>query len=265
MTGSVNNTFDEILLTLAERHKGVDDLLQTIFSFFERKTDLFDVMKTPTDAKGFPDQAAEKLVLRIFKEQQAIHAKRIDAVKPQPKAPALSSKATENMSTFNGGQCDNYRWAQTISDLTMEVTLPIHQSSSQLSVLIKQDSLTVSSSSGVILSGDLSHKVVPSDCLWSLESGTRLILSLEKAQEQWWASPLVGGPVIDLTKVESTKKVEQYDESTQGAIRKILFDEAQKSQGKPTSDQLLLSEKLKSSWDAPGSPFAGTPFNPAIL
>ena len=265
MTGSENQTFDELLLTLAERHNGVSDLLTTIFSFFERKTDLFDVMETPQAVKGFPEHAAENLVLKVFREQQCIHKKRSEDAKQTNTHATDSTKPSPAISTFNGGLCDNYRWTQTISDLTMEVVLPEPVSSAQLSVSIKQDSIKILSNAQTIVQGDFSHKVTPSECLWSLESGTRLVISLEKALEQWWPSPLIGGPSIDLTKVDSTKKVEQYDESTQGAIRKILFDQSQKAQGKPTSDQLLLSEKLKDAWNAPHSPFAGTAFNPAIL
>ena len=37
-----------------------------------------------------------------------------------------------------------------------------------------------------------------------------------------------GDEEIDTSKVESTKKIEEYDGQTQGAIRKIMFDQNQK-------------------------------------
>ncbi len=40
-----------------------------------------------------------------------------------------------------------------------------------------------------------------------------------------------GEPEVDVTKVDSTMRIEEYDDATQGAIRKIMFDQKQKSLG----------------------------------
>ena len=56
-----------------------------------------------------------------------------------------------------------------------------------------------------------------------------------------------------------------YDDETQGAIRKIMFDQHQKRLGQPTSDEIKNNEMLKKAWDAPGSPFQGQPFDPSKL
>merc|ERR1712187_234396 len=70
---------------------------------------------------------------------------------------------------------------------------------------------------------------------------------------------------IDTTKVESTRAMEEYDGETQGAIRKIMFDQNQKVQGKPTSDQIRTADMMKDAWNAPGSPFRGSEFDPSML
>ena len=57
----------------------------------------------------------------------------------------------------------------------------------------------------------------------------------------------------------------RYDGETQGAIRKIMFDQNQKALGKPTSEQLKTAEVMKDAWNAPNSPFAGMPFDPSVL
>jgi len=59
--------------------------------------------------------------------------------------------------------------------------------------------------------------------------------------------------------------MEEYDGETQGAIRKIMFDQTQKVQGKPTSDQIRTADIMKEAWNAPGSPFRGTDFDPTLL
>ena len=56
-----------------------------------------------------------------------------------------------------------------------------------------------------------------------------------------------------------------YDAETQGAIRKIMFDQHQKRLGKPTSEEMKNEEMLRKAWDAEGSPFKGTPFDPKMV
>merc|ERR1712129_111253 len=55
----------------------------------------------------------------------------------------------------------------------------------------------------------------------------------------WWKTLLQGDEEIDTSLVDSKKSIGEYDEATQGAIRKILFDQRQQRLGLPTSDQIL--------------------------
>lgn len=57
------------------------------------------------------------------------------------------------------------------------------------------------------------------------------------------------------SKVDSTTKISEYDGETQGAIRKIMFDQRQKSLGLPTSEQLNADAVLERAKELPGSPF----------
>ena len=43
----------------------------------------------------------------------------------------------------------------------------------------------------------------------------------------------------------------------------ILFDQDQKRKGQPTSDEMQNEELLRRAWDAEGSPFRGTPYDPS--
>merc|ERR1712039_722532 len=101
--------------------------------------------------------------------------------------------------------------------------------------------------------------------MWHGEENAQLVLSLEKQRETWWKCVLEGDQEIDTTKVESTRSMEEYDGETQGAIRKIMFDQSQKVMGKPTSDQIRTADVMKEAWNAPGSPFRGTDFDPSLL
>jgi len=44
-------------------------------------------------------------------------------------------------------------------------------------------------------------------------------------------------------------------------VQKLMFDQQQKRQGKPSSDELNTEEILKKAWNAEGSPFAGQEFD----
>ena len=59
--------------------------------------------------------------------------------------------------------------------------------------------------------------------------------------------------------------MDEYDGETQGAIRKIMFDEDQKRKGQLTSDEMKNEDILRKAWDAEGSPFKGQPFDPSVL
>ena len=55
-------------------------------------------------------------------------------------------------------------------------------------------------------------------------------MTLEKSVETWWRSVVKGHPEIDATLVDSTKRVEEYDDETQAAIRKIMHEQHVKAQ-----------------------------------
>eukprot|EP00439_Symbiodinium_sp_Y106_P017536 s692_g2.t1 len=58
--------FDDLLMNMARKHKNVEELTWSMLSFFERRTDLFHVMETPTDRMGFVPGAAEKMLFKHF-------------------------------------------------------------------------------------------------------------------------------------------------------------------------------------------------------
>lgn len=106
-----------------------------------------------------------------------------------------------------------------------------------------------------LLEGSFPEKVRVDECLWSLErDSTTLQISLEKTKKTWWASALQGHDEIDTSLVESTRAIHEYDGETQGAIRKIMFDQQQKQSGLPTSDEMLQESIFEQARRAPNSP-----------
>jgi hypothetical protein len=169
----------------------------------------------------------------------------------------------------NGGCTDRYHWTQTIHETSVIAKLPRGTKAKDLQVTIRPTSVSVSlkappsSSSSTnmssttnataaaaaaaattttentfILNGDLVERIRPEESTWTIE-GNVLLLTLDKVKKTWWATVFVGDDEIDTQLVDSTRKISEYDEATQGAIRKIMFDQNQQRLGLPTSDQIL--------------------------
>jgi hypothetical protein len=115
------------------------------------------------------------------------------------------------------------------------------------------------------MAGKLHDLINVYDSTWTLEEGNSITLSLEKSVESWWPRVLDGDEEIDLTKIESKKRMEEFDDETQSAIRKIMFDENQRRKGELTSDEQQLAAKLEAAWNAESSPFKGTTFDPNLV
>jgi ABC-type polysaccharide/polyol phosphate transport system ATPase subunit len=70
--------------------------------------------------------------------------------------------------------------------------------------------------------------------------------------------------------LKSKKRIDEYDPEAQAVIRKIVHEENQKRLGetkneKKNSSLNVMEEKLKEAWNAEGSPFRNTPFDPSII
>ena len=163
----------------------------------------------------------------------------------------------------NGGVAETHAWTQTIAELTVTVDAPPGTRAKDVACKITPTSVSLKiRGSDVALEGALADRVNADDSMWTIDHGddgsSSVVLTLEKSRETWWRSVLKDAPKrdeIDATKVDSTKKMDEYDEKTQGAIRKIMFDQKQKQKGLPTSDELKMDSILDQARDLPGSPF----------
>jgi len=98
----MDGKFDDMLLGLAQKHKGIEDLMYTLMSFFERRTDLFHVKASIEDRKGYEEGHAEEAMKKHFKLLQQRYLERSQPhliYRPPtrhtgPAAPALADAAT---------------------------------------------------------------------------------------------------------------------------------------------------------------------------
>lgn len=148
----------------------------------------------------------------------------------------------------------------------MQVDLPRKTKGKDLDVKITATSISAKYKDGTeLISGDFFDAIKPNESTWSIEEGERFMLNLEKAQENIWKTIIKGDQEIDATKVDNTKQLDDFDPETQGALRKIVHEQNRKARGLPTSEEEKQMEMMKKAWNAEGSPFKGTPFDPSSL
>lgn len=183
-------------------------------------------------------------------------------------------KCTVEEDCHNGGKTEKYCWSQTLTDVDVKIPIPSFvKASKDLSIEIKSTSLNVSLRNGPpacsglksreIIAGKLSQKIRIDESLWSLSPGEHVAVNLEKFEQKWWDGVFEGDEKIDKSSIDTTQQVADFDEQTQGDIRKVMYDQQQKMMGKPTSDEQKTHTMLEKAWDAEGSPFKGTPFDPS--
>ncbi|PIK47441.1 putative nudC domain-containing protein 3-like [Apostichopus japonicus] len=171
--------------------------------------------------------------------------------------------------TYNGAERKDYCWAQTLTDVDLKVFVPSNlKKGKDLDVVIKNKSIKVSSKQGdntVLLDGPLVHDVHSEECMWSLHPGLYVQLTLEKKVQTWWKSVFDGEEEIDQKGIDTTVNIHEMDADSQADYSRVMFDMEQKRQGKPTSKEMETHNMLKQAWNAEGSPFAGSEFDPSIV
>jgi len=249
----------------------------------------------PGDTIGFKAGVAQQILLRSFskfeqaaagaaKRAEAAAAKKpaVKAAPPKAAAPkAAPSHLAEQVGVpYNGGTTESYHWEQTLTDVTIHVPVPAGTRARDVVCVIGKThlSLKLKGREGPLIDADFPcdarngqeiwERVRTSESYWNVgefKGQLCVVVYIEKERECWWKSAVHGHGEIDTTQVDSTRDLYDYDGETQGAIRKIMFDQHQKRMGKPTSEEMQNEDMLRKAWDAEGSPFKGMPFDPSKI
>lgn len=123
------------------------------------------------------------------------------------------------ISTWNGGKSDLFWWGQSLNEATVDIVLPYPIIRSELKIDLKSSRLRVEYKGAVIIEGELFEPIQLDGSIWSIEDRSRVLITLEKGRENWWGSIIKGMTEIDLTKVESIKKIQDFDEETQVTLQ----------------------------------------------
>ena len=95
--------------------------------------------------------------------------------------------------------------------------------------------------------GKLAEKVAVDDCFWQIEDQKEIVVYLQKVNTmQWWSRLIEGTPEIDTKKIEpESSKLSDLDPETRATVEKMMFDQRQKQQNLPTSDEIQKQNLLK--------------------
>ena len=90
--------------------------------------------------------------------------------------------------------------------------------------------------------GELPHAIRVDESTWTLTttgSTKEIAVHLDKMnQMEWWPHVITSAPKIDTSKIQpENSKLSDLDGETRGMVEKMMFDQRQKEQGKPTSDE----------------------------
>eukprot|EP01086_Lenisia_limosa_P002866 TRINITY_DN16946_c0_g1_i1.p1 TRINITY_DN16946_c0_g1~~TRINITY_DN16946_c0_g1_i1.p1 ORF type:complete len:164 (+),score=56.33 TRINITY_DN16946_c0_g1_i1:55-546(+) len=147
----------------------------------------------------------------------------------------------------------NHTFEQTTTDVTLTIDLPEGTRGRDLMVVFKPKHLSVkiAKTQEVLVEGELSHDVKPADCMWQIESG-KLEVYLEKLvqMQDWWRCVFIGDQEIDTTKIQpENAKLGDLDPTTRATVEKMMFDQQQKAQGLPTSEEIQKKKMLQGFMD----------------
>lgn len=146
-----------------------------------------------------------------------------------------------------------YKWTQTIGELDVTFTVPGTYKGKDLVVDLSKSKLKAGvKGQPPIIEGDLPHAIRVDESTWTLTADgaadRKLVtIHLDKINKQeWWAHVVTAAPKIDVTKiVPENSKLSDLDGSTRGMVEKMMFDQRQKEQGLPTSDEQKKADILK--------------------
>jgi HSP20 family molecular chaperone IbpA len=146
----------------------------------------------------------------------------------------------------NGGSTPQYKWTQTIDECSVLIGIPKGLRGKDLNISMTPTFLSVKTKTPLegedkprtFVEGKLVEKIRSDESTWSMEGGV-VIVTLEKLKKTFWGTIIDGDEKIDTELVDSRRRIGEYDDATQGQIRKIIFDQEQYHKGLPSSDEIL--------------------------
>lgn len=172
---------------------------------------------------------------------------------PSPMSLVEAQKGMTDLVPCNedcGADLGAYSWAQGESEVIIKFHFEKPVTSKMLSVVIEPSRLSVGlKGQPPILSGALFKPVKAEDSLWCIEDKTTVVVTLFKTNreyEEWWPHVCIGERQIDMKTLRPpSKHMRDLDDGARATVEKLMFDQHQKRQGLPTSEELLLQQAME--------------------
>ncbi|ELP85146.1 nuclear migration protein nudC, putative [Entamoeba invadens IP1] len=147
----------------------------------------------------------------------------------------------------NGAVYEKYRFTQTLAEVSVVVPYTTPIKGKDVVCKISNDTLLVQIKGETFINGKLSKTVKKADSCWTIEDKQNVVVDLVKTKGmEWWSCVIQGDEEIDTKqiKAEALSDVSTLDTDTQETVRKLMFDQHQKEQGLPTTDEIKRMEML---------------------
>eukprot|EP01065_Artemidia_motanka_P039188 TRINITY_DN48063_c0_g1_i1.p2 TRINITY_DN48063_c0_g1~~TRINITY_DN48063_c0_g1_i1.p2 ORF type:complete len:201 (+),score=54.94 TRINITY_DN48063_c0_g1_i1:57-605(+) len=158
-----------------------------------------------------------------------------------------------------------YSWSQGEGDVEIRIPIPQGTRAKMLDVRISGTSVAAGmKGKPPLVEGKLyGTGCKEDDSTWNIEDGSTLVIHLEKQNrkhEEWWDCAIQGHPKLNMKQLKPpAKSYQALDGEAQGVIRKMMFDQQQKRQGLPTSEEMQMQEMMAKFGAPPGLGGGGPP------
>ena len=266
--------------------------LDSIFGFLYRRSDFFKIkdeaQQVASSVVGFTPGQNIKLLNAVFNKWEKFaqnEREREHKLAQADVPPAVNEEVIETTANNaqkivksthkriendpqNGADLGKYKWSQTATEI--EITVPVDQTikkGNQIDINLKKDSLTVSNKAGgILIEGNLFSSVKPSELVWNLMPGSHILISLEKAKEGplWTKCFTSEEENLNKNSFDISEPYKDMTESDKMAVE-YAIDQQKKNEDSSSKSEQDLEKILKKAWNAEGSPFVGTPFDPSVI
>lgn len=273
--------YDGVFMGVVQNAQGIDNFMDAMFGFLRRKTDFFsnasfsdNIVKQKygrhlqlyQEAELEKSARAERQAKKKREEEERQSAKVVEVTEEEAQAiqqvqtpPAPIDNEEEKTDEpkeegitpeGNGGRTDRYIWTQTLSEVSMNIFLPVGFNKKGVKLVAGVKSLKISIDRVPYLEGEFYQRVKPDDLVWifDITDGRPTIsLTIEKVEGMnWWKSALVGDPEINTQKIQpENSKLSDLDGETRSTVEKMMLDQQRKAAGLPSVEEEQKQDMLK--------------------